>query len=560
MPFALRYPMRSLHRHYLAKVALLCAVYFATAKLGLKLDAVSGFATLVWPPTGIALAALVLSGYRLWPGIALGAFLVNLSTGAAALPACGIAIGNTLEALLGAYWLRRFGGFRGELERIRDVLALILLAAAASTTVSATVGVSTLWLAGIVSPASYAPTWIAWWIGDMLGDLIVAPLLLTWATAATIRLDAKRIAESAGVALLLTGSGLAVFGDLFSTAPTGSPIAYMIFPPLIWAALRFGPRGAITATSAMSILAVWGTAHGLGPFASDLLSESLLLLQIFMGVAAVTILFMAAAVAEREASEKIARKNEEKISQLYEQTKKQAAELEQAGKLQADFTAMIVHDLRSPLSVVMGAATTMGEGLIGAVNIEQKKWLARMAANSRRLMDFVTAFLDLSKIEAGHITLHKEEIDLSRLLERTVDDYEILARNKNISLVNRFDPDVLSIHADAWRIEQLLSNLLSNAIKFTREGGRIEVGAAHGRGATVTLWVKDNGKGISSQEIERIFEKYRSGGDAKNPSYEGTGLGLAICKMIVEAHQGRIWVESEENEGTTFFCSLPVEA
>jgi signal transduction histidine kinase len=310
----------------------------------------------------------------------------------------------------------------------------------------------------------------------------------------------------------------------------------------------------------MSILAVWGTAHGLGPFASDLLSESLLLLQIFMGVAAVTILFMAAAVAEREASEKIARKNEEKISQLYEQTKKQAAELEQAGKLQADFTAMIVHDLRSPLSVVMGAATTMGEGLIGAVNIEQKKWLARMAANSRRLMDFVTAFLDLSKIEAGHITLHKEEIDLSRLLERTVDDYEILARNKNISLVNRFDPDVLSIHADAWRIEQLLSNLLSNAIKFTREGGRIEVGAAHGRGATVTLWVKDNGKGISSQEIERIFEKYRSGGDAKNPSYEGTGLGLAICKMIVEAHQGRIWVESEENEGTTFFCSLPVEA
>ena len=354
------------------------------------------------------------------------------------------------------------------------------------------------------------------------------------------------------------GFGLVVFGGFFPAAtPTGSPISYIIFLPLIWAALRFGPRGAVTATAMMSVFAVWGTAHGLGPFARATLSESLMYLQLFMGVVAGTVLFMAAAVAEREQSEKIARESEERISQLYEQSKKQAEELERARKMHSDFTAMIVHDLRSPLSVIMGAATTMGDGLMGPVSEEQKKWLEKMAANSRRLMDFVTAFLDLSKIEAGRVELHKEEVDLSRLLDNTVDDYLVLARNKNISLVSRLDPVLLKVHADAWRLQQLLSNLLSNAIKFTPEGGRIEVGAIHDDEANVTLWVKDNGAGIPAQEIEQVFEMYRSAGGGNDPVYEGTGLGLAICKMIVEAHQGKIWIKSEESQGTTFFCSLP---
>src|SRR5438876_6921525 len=140
---------------YLIRVGILFVVYFSTAKFGLMLDAVGGFATLVWPPTGISLAALRLFGLRLWPGIALGAFLVNFSTGAPVLTAGGMALGNTLEALIGAYWLRRTNGFQTSLDRLRDVMGLIVFAAVLSTTVSATVGVSAWgWGAGWLPPVT----------------------------------------------------------------------------------------------------------------------------------------------------------------------------------------------------------------------------------------------------------------------------------------------------------------------------------------------------------------------------------------------------------------------
>ena len=193
--------MKPSHLRYLLKSGLLFAAYFSTATLGLKMDAVSGFATLVWPPSGIALASLALFGYALWPAIALGALIVNLLSGAPAQAACGIAVGNVLEALLGAYWLRRFSGFQGNLCRVREVLALVLLAALAATTVSATVGVSSLWLTGVVNPTSYGATWSAWWIGDMLGILLISPLLLTWTQGSPVRLGSKQIAEAVGLFL-----------------------------------------------------------------------------------------------------------------------------------------------------------------------------------------------------------------------------------------------------------------------------------------------------------------------------------------------------------------------
>src|SRR5215470_10750672 len=161
-------------------VGALCVVYFVTAKLGLSLDAVSGFAAAVWPPTGVALAALVLHGYRLWPGIALGAFLINLSVGAPVLVAGGMALGNTLEALLGAVLLERVVGLRPSLERLQDVLGLIVLAAGLSTLVSATIGVTSGWLGGIIPTAMYGTAWLTWCLGDALGALVVAPLLFVW--------------------------------------------------------------------------------------------------------------------------------------------------------------------------------------------------------------------------------------------------------------------------------------------------------------------------------------------------------------------------------------------
>src|SRR5947199_7367290 len=161
---------------YLGDILALFAIYFTTARLGLSLNAVSGFATLVWLPSGIAVAALLLFGYRLWPGILLGAFLVNLFNGAPAFVALGIGLGNTLEALVGTYLLKRTG-FSLALDRLRDVLVLVLLAMPLSAMVSATIGVSSLFLGKVVTFASYYPTWRAWWIGAVVSILMVTPFL-----------------------------------------------------------------------------------------------------------------------------------------------------------------------------------------------------------------------------------------------------------------------------------------------------------------------------------------------------------------------------------------------
>jgi len=226
-------------------------------------------------------------------------------------------------------------------------------------------------------------------------------------------------------------------------------------------------------------------------------------------------------------------------------------------RLKADFTAMIVHDLRSPLMGVLSTAAVVGDGLVGPVNEEQKKWLAKIEASGRSMADLINNFLDLSKLEAGHIELVKQDVDLSQLIRENIDNYVVLAQEKKITLKGQVPSSSPCIKADPHRLEQVLGNLLSNAIKFTGEGGAIEVGAQQ-NGAEAKVWVKDSGVGIPPHEIGQIFEKYQQAMAGKVSKYKGTGLGLVICKMIVEAHGGKIWVESREGKGTTFFFSLPV--
>ncbi len=278
---------------YWAKVGLLFAAYFATGKIGLSLDAVSGFATLVWPPTGIALAALLLGGRGLWPGVALGAFFVNLTAGASIPVAAGIATGNTLEAVVGATLLGR-AGFQAPLERLRDVGALIGLAGLLSTAISATVGPLSLILGGTVPASDFGATARAWWVGDAMGDLVVASFLLAWSRWPRPRWAPPRIAEAGGVAALLALLGAVVFGMRLEAA-----FAYLTLPPLVWAALRFGPRGATAATLGLSLLAVAGTARGLGPFTGPRLSDSLTQLEIFVGTVAASAMILAAVSAQR---------------------------------------------------------------------------------------------------------------------------------------------------------------------------------------------------------------------------------------------------------------------
>jgi integral membrane sensor domain MASE1 len=282
-------------------VAALAAVYFVAARLGLTLAFVAEQVTTVWPPAGIALAAVLIFGYRIWPGVLAGAFLANLTTSVPAVVAGAIAIGNTLEALAGAWLLRRIVGFDKGLERIRDVLGLVVLGAALSTTVSATIGSTTLCLAGLQPWSFFRALWWDWWLGDAMGDLLVAPALLTWPAWRRIRWPARRAVEAAAALACLVLVTAGIFGGRLALA--AHPLEYTLFPVLIWVALRFGQPGTALAILVASTVAISGTVAGYGPFGGLPLHESLVLLQVFNGVMATTALLLGAAMAERATRE-----------------------------------------------------------------------------------------------------------------------------------------------------------------------------------------------------------------------------------------------------------------
>jgi PAS domain S-box-containing protein len=288
-----------------ARIVALAAVYAAVARLGLAMDAVGGFATLVWPPTGIALVALLVGGAELWPGVLLGALVTNLWIGGPPAVATAIAVGNTLEAVLGAYALGRVG-FRPTLDRVRDVAALVLLAAIGSTLISAMVGVASLRLSGRLTAALAGETFRAWWIGDLIGDLVVAPLLLTLLLRPATPIERPRLFEAVALTTAPVLVAILVFALPLPPAMTALRQPFLLFPALVWPALRFGPRGVASMTFLITVVAIAGTTAGHGPFLQPHLRDSLAGLQVFVAAMAVGLLVLGALVAERRRAEQAA--------------------------------------------------------------------------------------------------------------------------------------------------------------------------------------------------------------------------------------------------------------
>jgi len=283
----------------LVMVAALAVVYLIAAKLGLMLAFVQASATVVWPPTGIALAAFLVFGYRVWPGIFVGAFLANVMTEGAVATSLGIAVGNTLEGVTGAYLVNRFAGGTHAFDRPQDVFRFAVLAGTISTMVSATVGVASLSLRGFATWADYRAVWSVWWLGDVVGALLLAPLLVLWVTNPRVHWKRGRAYEAACLVLCLVVIGQAVFGGWNPLKVKDYPLDYFCVPILVWAAFRFGQRETATATVLLSGIALWGTLRGFGPFVRDTPHESLLLLQTFIGVTALLAMVFAALVSER---------------------------------------------------------------------------------------------------------------------------------------------------------------------------------------------------------------------------------------------------------------------
>ena len=530
-------------RYALAVIAL-AIVYVVSARAGLMMDAVAGFATLVWPPSGLALAALLLFGTGLWPGVFAGAFLANLITGAPVPVALGIGLGNTLEALLAVYALRRIAGFQVSLERLADVIGLIVIAAGLSTMVSATIGVASLHFGGIVAGSQLAETWRAWWLGDLMADLVFAPVLLVWAGGSRRRLEPKRRLEAIALGIAVVAASLLIFAGSAGTGTATGKFAqaYLFFPLLIWAAVRFGQRGAVSTAFVVSVIAIWGTAMGHGPFVRPALHQSLTLLQTFMGVAAATVLVLGASISERRRAE--------------DEMRAARARAEEANQAKAEFLAVMSHELRTPLNAISGYVDLLSLGVDGPITDKQRVALSRIQLNEQHLLSLIDDVLSFARIEAGKINLDIQSV----LVHDAVATLEALIRPEleKKELAFSCDPgdNALSVRADPEKLRQILLNFLANAIKFTAQGGRIGVGAED-RGLFVRIWVSDSGIGIPSEQISHVFEPFFQVEQGPTRRYPGIGLGLAIARDLAHAMNGEVRLESSVGVGSTVSLLLP---
>jgi diguanylate cyclase (GGDEF)-like protein len=262
--------VRSRFLRDLGTLTALAGVYFIAGKLGLTLASVHVSATAVWPCTGIALASFLILGYRVWPAIFAGAFLVNITTAGSVVTSIGIATGNTLEGVVGCYLVSRFAGGKNVFERAQDIFKFGFLAAILSTTVSATLGVTSLALGGFADLAKYGSIWCTWWLGDAVGSIIVTPFLLLWNENPRVNWSREQITELASLFLGLSITSWLIFGGRFHSAVKNYPLEYLCIPFLIWAAFRYGRCKAATAILVLSAIATWGTMHGFGPFSTTL--------------------------------------------------------------------------------------------------------------------------------------------------------------------------------------------------------------------------------------------------------------------------------------------------
>jgi signal transduction histidine kinase len=305
---------------YLLKILILAVVIHLAARLGLSMAYVQVNTSPVWPPAGIALAALLLFGPEMWPGITLGVLLGSLLTKAPLNLAAGLSLGNTLEALAAYYCLDRIVGFHREIDRIRDVVGLALVSLAC-TTIGATLGTTTLMLTGNGIWPNFWGIWFTWWIGDLLGALVVAPLLLTWAFFSTARANRRTYLEGATLLVLVAAFTWFVFSSLPPIGIFHQAMIYVIFPFVIWAALRFGQRGATIAITIVSGIAIWGTSQGIGPFSLESKNDSLVILQTFMAVVTLTALILAAATIERRKATDALRQRVDDLATLNDSSK-----------------------------------------------------------------------------------------------------------------------------------------------------------------------------------------------------------------------------------------------
>ncbi len=534
-------------RRYPLVLAALFGLYVVAGKLGLSLAFVHASASPVWPPTGIALAALLTLGYRVWPAIFAGAFVVNATTMGSVATSLGIATGNTLEGVLGAYLVNRYANGARVFDHSQDVFKFAGFAALLSTLVSATVGVGSLALGGFAAWADTDEIFFTWWLGDASGALIFAPLMVLWLRDWRGDPSRGRVLEAAALWLTTTFIGLAVFGEgLTRFGLMTLPLTFLCTPPLVWAAVRFRQLEAAMLVTVLSGIAIWETLRGFGPFASATANEALLLLQLFMGTVSVMVISAGALVEDR-------RREEREREDLLMRAQGARAEAEAANRAKDEFLAMLGHELRNPLAAIISAVSVLDRiGQQDEVAMRARGAIRHQITHLGRLVDDL---LDIAHVTSGDIVLACEPLNLATSVQRSVSNLASTGRLERHVIDVRAEP--VWANADPTRLNQIVANLLTNAIKYTSPGGTIRVRVG-GEEEQAIVGVADTGIGIPPSLLPHMFDLPVQGDRRLDRAQAGLGVGLTLVRRLVEVHGGRVEVFSEgPGRGSEFVVRLP---
>ena len=409
--------------------------------------------------------------------------------------------------------------------------------------IAAFIGVTTLTWGGMVALGEYGAVWLKWWLGDMMGVLVIAPPLLVWLNHPRPVLSTLKVVEAVGLLTILLIASQMIF-SIPEFAGHGYFTALALFPFVIWGALRFGHWGATLVTLLVSTIAIWGTALGTGPFAVNSIVGSLIGWCIFANVVAMTGLLLAASSEEQ-------RRAELALKGANEELARQKEVAERANHAKSQFLAAASHDLRQPLHAIALYAASMKPRMAGR---DAAITLGKIEAAVASMESLFCSILDISKLEAGVLVPKVSNIPAKLLLENLFEKFSLEAEVKGLQLRLRYRD--VSVASDPVLLERILLNLIANALRYSDRGGVLI--AARRRGGLIRFQVWDTGRGIPPEQMGRIFQEFYQVTSPQTDDSHGLGLGLAIVDGLSRLLGHPLEARSVLGKGTVFSLDVPI--
>lgn len=538
-------PVALTPQSYFGRFLFVAAASVAAALLGFLLLPAGGSATLVWPPSAVGIAVLFLYGYDLWPAIVLSIFGVFLFRNGNVPFDLSIAVADTIEAVIGAYFLRRYVDLNPMLARLRDSLGL-LVACIAPTFAAAVVITSSSYYLGRIPFSGIEDSLVAVWIGHAVSALSFTPFLIRWLYRPFFYKTKDEVAE--GV-LIFGGLSALCYLTFWTSYSSFGPVSfiYIILLFLIWTAMRSGPRGTTLGLAIFSGIGTSGIIFGHGPLSLAHNPQITLGVQVLLGALDILFLLFASIVEERkEAVISLTRS----VGQLQSAIEKIRSE----DQAKTNFLAILAHELRNPLAPIVTSIELMKSGPAAHADAELVDTIETHVRTISLLLDDL---LDISRITQNRFELRRDRIALRPVINRSIETVQPFLTSRSHSLLVTVPPGDTFLDADPVRLEQMLVNLLNNAGKYTDPGGRITLTCVR-EGGVAVLRVADNGIGIAPDNLPGVFEPFgQRGAVMRTPG--GLGVGLSLTKRLAELHGGTIEAHSRGlGQGSTFTIRLPL--